>query len=322
MSASSNRKSSSGRRTHRRLRASDFKGKVIRLTSSKQVKQLENIIREGPMTLVFVYSQTCPHCHTYMPIWDGLTNIKDKKTHMVSMKSDVYHELPMSKKYPIDGVPSVLYVDPTGRISEGKNIRDEKLMTTVVRNAISEDEAAVVNAGISNASYGNTTSSEPGTSNSTSTSNVRQNTAMTTSQNLQASKYFNEPSAPPLRKLEDTISTTDLYRVSEQPSTPGARVPNTEITERLRPIIPGTNVAPNPLRPIPGTPEPSTSEQSGGAYPQQHGGNPWAAFLLAAQQAAPAAALLGAYSALPKKQHRSSGLGKAVRRRTHRRHRS
>ncbi len=310
MSASSNRKSSSGRRTHRRLRASDFKGKVIRLTSSKQVKQLEDIIREGPMTLVFVYSQTCPHCHTYMPIWDGLTNIKDKKTHMVSMKSDVYRELPMSKKYPVDGVPSVLYVDPTGRISEGKNIRDEKLMTTVVRNAISEDEAAAVNAGVSNASYGNTTSSEPGSS------NVRPNTAMTTSQNLQAAKYFNEPSAPPLRKLEDAISTTDLYRVSEQPSTPGARVPNTEITERLRPIIPGTNVVANPLRPIPATPEPS---QSGGG--QQHGGNPWAAFLYAAQQAAPAAALLGAYSTLPKKQHRSSGLGKAIRRRTHRRHR-
>ena len=57
-------------------------------------------------------------------------------------------------------------------------------------------------------------------------------------------------------------------------------------------VIPGTMVSENPLPPIPGM--------------VQRGGNPWAAFLIAARQAAPAAALLGAYSALPAK--RASGL--------------
>jgi hypothetical protein len=70
-------------------------------------------------------------------------------------------------------------------------------------------------------------------------------------------------------------------------------------------VIPGTTVEENPLTEIPGTP----------VAMSQRGGNPWAAFLLAARQAAPAAALLGAYGALPK---RSSGLTAA--RRHHKRH--
>jgi len=68
-------------------------------------------------------------------------------------------------------------------------------------------------------------------------------------------------------------------------------------------IIPGTTVSENPLEPMP-------------AMPIQKGGNPWAAFLLAARQAAPAAALLGAYAALP----RASGL--AAPRRSRRKSRS
>jgi hypothetical protein len=74
-------------------------------------------------------------------------------------------------------------------------------------------------------------------------------------------------------------------------------------------IIPGTMLSENPLSPIPATPIPSSEIQT------QKGGDPFSAFLLAAaQQAAPAAALLGAYAALPVK--RSSGLGPPRRRKT------
>ncbi len=69
-------------------------------------------------------------------------------------------------------------------------------------------------------------------------------------------------------------------------------------------IIPGTSSEKNPLPPVPGT-------------PVQVGGNPWAAFMAAATQAGPAAALMGAYSLLPKK--RSSGLPNPIRSRKSRR---
>lgn len=66
----------------------------------------------------------------------------------------------------------------------------------------------------------------------------------------------------------------------------------------LTEIIPGTSSEKNPLPPVPGT-------------PVQVGGNPWAAFMAAATQAGPAAALMGAYSLLPNK--RSSGLMNPIR---------
>ena len=65
------------------------------------------------------------------------------------------------------------------------------------------------------------------------------------------------------------------------------------------PIIPGTEISPSPLKPLP-------------AFGGSRGGN-WNAIMAAAQQAAPAAALLGAYAAFP--MQRSSGLGPATRKR-------
>jgi len=74
----------------------------------------------------------------------------------------------------------------------------------------------------------------------------------------------------------------------------------------LTEIIPGTSSEKNPLPPVPGT-------------PVQVGGNPWAAFMAAATQAGPAAALMGAYSLLPNK--RSSGLPNPIRSRKSRKSR-
>jgi hypothetical protein len=83
------------------------------------------------------------------------------------------------------------------------------------------------------------------------------------------------------------------------------------------PPTPGSRVKPNPLAILPAR---TVASQTGGSYEgTQAGGNPWAAFLSAAvRQAAPAAALLGAYGMLPKTK-RSSGLGEPRRTRRHRR---
>jgi hypothetical protein len=78
-------------------------------------------------------------------------------------------------------------------------------------------------------------------------------------------------------------------------------VPN-KPTNALKPILPGVTTQSNPLTPLPGSPV--VSERQTGGYISQTGGNPWSAFMMAAKQAAPAAALLGAYSMI----QRSSGL--------------
>ncbi len=280
----------------------------MRLTSAKQVRALESIIRKGPMTLIFVYSPTCPHCHTYQPLWDELTGMSGKKSHMVSMKSDVYRQTPYHQKQPVNGVPSVLFVDPSGRISEGTNIRDKATMATVVKHGVSEEEAVAINA--SNMSKtqvsGETNMSKP----TPSFFSTAKTTPASSSPSPSVTAAVERSNAEKVKEL----LTSDLFRVSEKPTSAEVRIPTPQVSEKIKSIIPGAEAAVNPLRPIPATPESSSNlVLTGGARVAQQGGNPWAAFLLAAQQAAPAAALLGVYSALP---HRSSGLGKAVSRRT------
>lgn len=303
---SSARRSSSGRR---RVTRKSSESKVMRLTSAKQVRTLESIIRKGPMTLIFVYSPTCPHCHTYQPLWDELTGMSGKKSHMISMKSDVYRQTPYHQKQPVNGVPSVLFVDPSGRISEGKNIRDKATMVTAVKNGVGEEEAVAINT--SNVSNTSNTSNASKTANSKVPSPSFFSTAKTTpSVSPSVTAAVEESNSEKVKEL----LTSDLFRVSEKPTSAEVRIPSPQVSEKIKSIIPGAEVAVNPLRPIPATPESSSNlVLTGGARVAQQGGNPWAAFLLAAQQAAPAAALLGAYSALP---HRSSGLGKAIHRRT------
>jgi len=99
-------------------------------------------------------------------------------------------------------------------------------------------------------------------------------------------------------EVEDIRNETKMKNlVTEGIHIPGLTTETETETESTEPIMTPVSSSNNPLRPLPGLPVTQT----------QVGGNPWAAFLMAAKEAAPAAMLLGAYSALPK---RSSGLGK------------
>ena len=234
----SQRRRSTRRRTSS-LRSSSG-GRVMNMTSPSgpQLRAFQNMMNRGPLTLVFVYSPTCPHCHTYMPLWKDLCKTQGKQANLVSMKADVYDKTPLSAKKTVTGVPSVLYVDTEGHVTEANDIRNQPLMKNVVKSASPEPEEAPL-----------------------------------------SSEIF-KPAAP-------------LKAVIPEVQPPAMPIQGSEVRE-------------NPLEPVP-------------ALPIQQGGSPWAAFLMsAARQAAPAAALLGAYAALPK---RSSGLPAARRQRRTRRRR-
>jgi thiol-disulfide isomerase/thioredoxin len=233
---SQRRRRSTRRRTSSR-KSSSQAGRVMDMTSASgpQLRAFQNMLSRGPLTLVLVYSPSCPHCHTYMPMWEDLCKTKDKQANLVRMKAEVYDKTPLSEQKRVTGVPSVLYVDTEGRVTEAENIRNQTLMKNVVKTA----------------------SPEP------------------------------EPEEEPT-----TVSvSSDIFRPEEAPINP--------VMPPAMPIQ-GSEARENPLEPVP-------------ALPVQQGGSPWAAFLMsAARQAAPAAALLGAYAALPT---RSSGLPAASRRR-------
>ena len=163
---------------------------------------------------------------------------------MVSMEANVYQQTPMAGKKQVSGVPTVLFVDKEGHITEGDDIRNKRLMSTAVERGMSETE-------INSAPISSTDDSSIFSSGSSSPSS---------SMNLSGSGSQSEK----VRTLSNPL-----------PAVPAQVIPSPQV-----------------------------------------GGSPWAAFLTAARQAAPAVALLGAYGMMPS---RSSGLGPA--RKTRRKHR-
>ncbi len=134
------RSRSRSRRTMSR-RASSA-GRVLRMTSPSQYRAMESLIRKGPMTIVLVYSPTCPHCHTYMPLWKEMCALKRKRANLVSMEASTYDQTPMSETKPVSGVPTVLFVNKEGKITEAEQPRNRSVMTEAVTNGITETEAA------------------------------------------------------------------------------------------------------------------------------------------------------------------------------------
>jgi thiol-disulfide isomerase/thioredoxin len=107
--------------------------KVMTLNSPSEYEAVDKLIRQGPVTLILVYSPTCPHCHTYMPLWKKLQKMSNKNANMVTMEASTYDETPLSEKKQIEGVPSVLFVDKAGSVSEVSDIRNTTKMSNLIR---------------------------------------------------------------------------------------------------------------------------------------------------------------------------------------------
>jgi hypothetical protein len=221
---------------------------------------METLIRTGPATIVLVSSDTCPHCITFQPDWQELCKQTERKTNMICVKSHVYPNTSLSTKKPVSSVPTVLYVDSEGHVTEIENPRDKETMKNTVATAQlpqpepqpePEPQPAVDDVE-TNSGYG-------------SDDNESEDSEDSDSDSENAMSVFDSPPDSGVLTVRD-----------------------------------------NPLNPIPASVITKTVDEPG----NQTGGNPWSAFVLAAaQQAAPAAALLGAYSALPTISSRSSGLG-------------
>ena len=219
--------------------------------------------------MMLIYSTSCPHCVSYMPIWKKLCKVKDKKVHMVSMEHSVYSETPLASKKSVSGVPTVIYVDPKGEIHEEDNIRDETVMTNAITNLPLTPSAA--------------TSASPSSS--------------APSPSPSPSPSTEEPVM--LRTSEITDEDVPLKTLKERAATPyPAR--NTNSESNSLPPLPATPIFTEPMS------GGYREEQQRVSQTGQTGGDPWSAFLSVARQAAPAAALLAAYGMLPLK--RASGL--------------
>ena len=266
----------------RRNSSGRFASTALDLTHPRQYSAANALMKKGPLTVVLVFSPTCPHCHTYMPIWERLCAKPGRKANMIRVESGVYEQTPLSEKKEVSMVPTVLFVDKEGRVSEAQAPRDEVSMTNVVKKAPAVPAEQVERAA-------NIVPMTTPSTNQKEEMMPNTNTKGSMTVGLRAATPYPKPGED-IEQLMESISR----QVSEQAERKASESRRTSEIQGIKPVIPGTEVSENPL-------------------PAQVGGNPWAAFLLAAKHAAPAAALLGAYAALPPK--RSSGLSAPTRRR-------
>jgi len=310
------------RRTSRKSKS----GRILQIKtgSPNEIQAMSSMIQAGPLTVVLVFRPSCPHCVTYKPIWEDLCKVKGRTANMISVESDNYEKTPLASKKQVTGVPTVLYVNSKGQITEAPRSRDKTHMTEVVRSSnINPPPAVIPSLVVPNRPR---TSSEflspvnvlesnpitPGPSSPDMLLRASDVAAATPPSSVIPMQPVQLSPASPLRP---TISS-NMFKVTPLPLT------DHPATELVNAVIPGTMVRQSELPVRPGTPIPSVtgsvngsvngSVLTGGSYEStsQRGGDAWSALIYAAQQAAPAAALLGAYAALPTL--RSSGLGPAI----------
>ena len=104
----------------------------MRSGSANEIGAMNSLIQKGPITIVLVYTETCPHCISYMPIWKKLCATPGRKANMISMPASTYQQTPLSEKKQVTGVPSVLHVDQSGHITEIMDPRNMSTMTNTI----------------------------------------------------------------------------------------------------------------------------------------------------------------------------------------------
>lgn len=172
---------------------------------------MENLVERGPMTVVLVFSPSCPHCHTYMPLWKKLERQPRRRSNMITVRADIYDKTPMSERKPVTSVPTVLFVDKSGQISEASEPRNMSVMSNAVATGSSEKEAAM---------------------NVATTSNTRANTRFSDDQEVleavrsaSAKRESEMPMSAPIKPILPGTS------VSENPLSPIPATPVSEVTE-------------------------------------------------------------------------------------------
>lgn len=94
--------------------------KPLDVRSSEQAPKLEKMIKAGPLALILVYADWCGHCHKYMPAFDKLINTPGRTANIAKVHHDMLENVPAIKDARIQGYPSVIRVEPSGKITNYK----------------------------------------------------------------------------------------------------------------------------------------------------------------------------------------------------------
>lgn len=144
MARNKSRKGGVRRRATRRRSAMGRIMKPVDVRKREHFKGLDERIRNGPLTLVFVYADWCGHCKTFAPYYDKAANNKGRSIQAVKVNESVLGEvnshlksvMPQADEIQADGYPSLILVDSNGKkVSEIEPVREESVMTEVMNKS-------------------------------------------------------------------------------------------------------------------------------------------------------------------------------------------
>jgi len=118
----------------------------INITNTSQLKDLDERIKVGPITLVFVYADWCGHCQRFKPMMDELEGLPGRSIQTVRIRDDMFPKSSIANT-PLEGYPSLLLIKNNSEPIAFKT--NEGAVTNVIpeHNNMSQMKAIVKNAG-------------------------------------------------------------------------------------------------------------------------------------------------------------------------------
>lgn len=115
--------------------------KPLDVRSPEQANELEEMIKAGPLALILVYADWCGHCHKYMPTWEKFEKTPGRTANIAKVHHDMLENVPTIKDAKIQGYPSVIRVEPSGKITDYKVPGSPEVTNAM---PIMRDEAAML----------------------------------------------------------------------------------------------------------------------------------------------------------------------------------
>ena len=127
-------------RTKRRVtRRNGRKPRVIDVRSRGAVKAFENLIVQGPLTLVYVNAKWCGACHRFSKeVWSPLTKLKNKGLNLASVDSEYINKTSLAN-VPRKFFPTLMLVGRDKKPAEFKDENGEPTNAMPRKESLAED---------------------------------------------------------------------------------------------------------------------------------------------------------------------------------------